>query len=47
MIKYTQLEVMEHTKAFDNIQAAGKLMFLLFFKEHHAIDHPAGSSAFN
>lgn len=48
MIKYTQLEVMKQTKALTIFRQRESLMaFVVVVLEDHAIDHSAGSSAFN
>lgn len=56
MIKYTQLEVRKQTKAWTIFRQQESLMVFwvvavvfcsVLFLEHHAIDHAAGSSAFN
>lgn len=49
MIKYTQLEVMKQTKALTIFRQQESLMgfFVVVVLEYHAIDHSAGSPAFN
>lgn len=48
MIKYTQPEVMKQTKALTIFRQQENLMgFFVVVLEYHAIDHSAGSSAFN
>lgn len=50
MIKYTQLEVMKQTKALTIFRQQESLMgffVVVVVLEYHAIDHSAGSSAFN
>lgn len=49
MIKYTQLEVMKQTKALTIFRQQESLMgfFVVVVLEYRAIDHSAGSSAFN
>lgn len=48
MIKYTRPEVMKQTKALTIFRQQENLMgFFVVVLEYHAIDHSAGSSAFN